>query len=265
MDKINKFQMINNNTTRFSNRVEDYVKYRPGYPSGIISFLQETYQLTTDKMIADIGSGTGISGKLFLDNHYHVIGIEPNKAMREKSEELLKGYPGFQAIDATAENTTLNDGSMDAIIAGQAFHWFDREICRREFERILKPGGLLVLIWNERLVHNNFEKEYDKLIVKFSKDYQSVDHRNIDLQSIEDFCAPHPVALKIFSNRQVFDFDGLKGRLLSSSYAPKENDENYPEMIHALTALFADYQKDNKVEVAYDTKVYVSGFGYKNR
>lgn len=253
--------MINNSTTRFSDRVENYVKYRPGYPVAIVSFLQETYRLTTDKTIADIGSGTGISGKLFLDSDYSVIGIEPNKEMREKSEALLKDYPGFRAIDATAEDTTLNDNSIDAIIAGQAFHWFDRQACRREFERILKPGGLLVLIWNERLIQNDFEREYDKLIIKFSKDYRSVDHRNINRRSIEDFCTPYDVTLKIFPNKQVFDFDGLKGRLLSSSYAPKENDGNYPAMIRDLTALFNEYRQSNKVEILYDTKVYVSRFG----
>lgn len=252
--------MVNNSATRFSDRVEDYVKYRPGYPSGIIAFLQETYQLTTDKIIADIGSGTGISAKLFLDNKYRVIGVEPNKEMREKSEVLLKGYPNFRATDATAENTKFDNNSVDAIIAGQAFHWFDRQVCRKEFERILKPGGLVVLIWNERLTQNDFAKEYDKLIVKFSKDYQSVDHRNIDRKSIEDFCAPYLVALEVFSNKQVFDFDGLKGRLLSSSYAPKEQDENYPAMIRDLMALFNDYQQDNKIEIMYDTNVYVSRF-----
>lgn len=254
--------MINNNsTTRFSDRVEDYVKYRPGYPVEIIAFLQKTYRLTTDKIIADIGSGTGISAKLFLDNHYSVTGIEPNKEMREKSEALLKDYSNFQAIDATAENTMLNNNSIDAIVAGQAFHWFDRAACRGEFERILKPGGLVVLIWNERLTQNDFAKAYDKLIVRYSNDYRAVDHRNIDSKSIKDFCDPYPVSLKIFSNKQVFGFDGLRGRLLSSSYAPKENDENYPAMIHDLTALFNEYQQNNKVEILYDTKVYIARFG----
>lgn len=253
--------MVNNSTTRFSDRVEDYVKYRPGYPSGIITFLQKTYGLTTGKIIADIGSGTGISAKLFLDNKYQVIGVEPNKAMREKSEALLNAYLNFHVIAASAENTTFNDNSIDVIVAGQAFHWFDRLACRKEFERILKPGGFVVLIWNERLIKDDFAKAYDKLIVTYSKDYQSVDHRNIDRKSIELFCAPNPVALEIFPNKQVFDFDGLKGRLLSSSYVPKGDEGNYRAMIHDLSLLFNEYQQDDKVEILYDTKIYVSRFG----
>lgn len=252
--------MINNSTTRFSDRVEDYVRYRPGYPLETVAFLQHAYRLTNDKMIADIGSGTGISSKLFLDHGYRVIGIEPNKEMREKSEVLLKDYPDFRSVDATAEHTGLDAHSIDAVIAGQAFHWFNRQVCRSEFRRILKPGGLVVLIWNERLTQNNFAKQYDQLIIKFSKDYQLVDHRNIDLGSIEAFCDPYPVALNIFANKQVFDFEGLKGRLASSSYAPKQGDKNYPAMIDALQALFNEYQKDNKVEILYDTKVFVSRF-----
>lgn len=245
------------NTKRFSNRVTDYVKYRPHYPNAIITFLQETYQLTTDKLIADIGAGTGISTKLFLDAGYRAIAVEPNAEMRDKAIELLSPYPGFTAVDSTAENTGLADGSIDAVIAGQAFHWFNAPNARAEFKRILKPGGTVVLIWNERKTASAFEMEYDQLIITHGQDYVKVGHRNIDLDNIGAFYDPNPFELRVFENQQVFDFDGLKGRLLSSSYSPTKADAGYEPMINDLQVLFNRYQQNGKITIHYDTKVYV--------
>lgn len=246
-----------NSTTRFSNRVNDYVKYRPGYPAQIIDYLQEQYHLTTDKLIADIGAGTGISTALFLSAGYRVIAVEPNDAMREKSEELLGNWPGFKAQNGTAEDTGLATESVDAVIAGQAFHWFDAKKTRPEFERILKPGGIVALIWNERRTGSPFEKDYDQLIIKHGKDYVQVDHRNIDAEHIGAFFNPHPFQLKTFYNEQIFDFDGLKGRLSSSSYMPTKDDDGYEPMITDLQALFDKYQQNGAIIIQYDTNVYV--------
>jgi SAM-dependent methyltransferase len=250
---------MQDSTTRFSNRVDNYVKYRPDYPEKIVDFLEEKYQLSTDGIIADIGSGTGISSKLFLDKNYRVIGIEPNRKMSEKAEELLKHYNNFfGTIDATAENTGLGNHSVDTIVAGQAFHWFDRKACKKEFKRIIKPNGIVVLMWNERLAESVFEKEYDALIVKHGTDYTQIDHRNIDQKIIQDFFYPDTVELKIFSNQQVFDFEGLKGRLFSSSYAPAETDPRAVPMLADLKVLFNKYQINNTIIIRYATNVYVA-------
>ncbi len=249
--------MTNNSTTRFSNRVDDYVKYRPHYPKTIVEFLEDNYALTTDKLIADIGAGTGISTALFLDAGYKVIAIEPNHEMREKSVELLGNYRGFKALNGTAENTGLETGSIDAIIAGQAFHWFDAEKSRAEFKRVLMPGGIVELIWNERKTTSNFEIAYDQLIINHGNDYTKVDHRNIDDAHIGAFFHPEPFQLEVFPNKQVFDFDGLAGRLLSSSYMPTKDDAGYEPMIADLKTLFDQYQQDDFITISYDTKVYV--------
>jgi SAM-dependent methyltransferase len=246
-----------NNTTRFSNRVDDYVKYRPGYPSAMLDFFQRNYELDSTKIIADIGSGTGISSVYFLEAGYQVIGVEPNVEMRKKSVELLQHFPLFKAVDGTAEATTLNSNSVDAIISGQAFHWFDVIKAKEEFKRILKPDSLLILFWNERLLSSDFEKEYDALIVKHAIDYVKVDHRRIDWDSIEAFYAPHSFELKEFPNYQVFDFEGLKGRLLSSSYMPQKGDEGYDAMVADLEKLYRKYQQQDSIKINYTTKVYI--------
>jgi SAM-dependent methyltransferase len=248
--------MVNDSTTRFSNRVEDYVKYRPGYPAEIVNFLHDTYSLTQDKLIADVGAGTGISPELFLNKGYRVIAVEPNLEMRQKSVELLGSFHGFMAHDGTAENTGLTDASIDAIIAGQAFHWFDAILTRAEFKRILKPNGIVALIWNERKTDSEFEQEYDALIIKHARDYVKVDHRNIDTERIAAFFNPEQVHLEIFQNKQVFDFEGLKGRLMSSSYMPAKGDEGFEAMIADLQSLFDRFQEDGVITISYDTKVY---------
>jgi SAM-dependent methyltransferase len=249
--------MPTDSTGRFSNRVENYVKYRPGYSAEIVSWLRQTRDLRPGKVIADIGSGTGISSSLFLEAGYQVFGVEPNSEMREKSIELLAAYPDFQAVPGEAENTHLEPNSIDAVVAGQAFHWFDTTKAKLEFKRILRPGGLVVLLWNERLTASAFEKEYNQLIVKHGKDYVEVDHRNIGTEDIAAFFHPQPVQLKIFPNKQVFDFNGLKGRLLSSSYMPLEVEPGAEAMINDLALLYKRFEENGRIEIHYETKVYV--------
>lgn len=249
--------MVEDSTRRFSNRVGDYVKYRPGYPVEIIQFLQSKYNLTTEKIIADIGAGTGISAALFLKGGYQVFAVEPNLEMREKAVELLGTTPGFQAIDGTAEHTGLENNSVDAIVAGQAFHWFDPKASRSEFSRVLKAEGLIVLIWNERKTQSSFETEYDQLIIKHGKDYLKVDHRNIDESRIAGFFDPQSFSYHLFKNKQVFDFEGLQGRLFSSSYMPARGEDGFEIMITDLKELFERYQEKNTITINYDTKVYV--------
>lgn len=248
--------MQSDSTERFSNRVNDYVKYRPNYPAEIVTYLEDNFQLTTKKRIADIGAGTGISTALFLQAGYRVVAVEPNAAMRSRSIELLGKETGFTAVDGTAEQTTLQTGSIDAIIAGQAFHWFEAVAAKREFKRILQPGGIVVLIWNERLVKTAFEKAYDQLIIQHGKDYRKIDHRNTGLDKIEQFFEPATVTVKIFFNKQVFGFEGLEGRLLSSSYMPVKTDPGYQGMLHDLQYLFDRYNQNGQVTINYETRVY---------
>ncbi|MFM9902997.1 MAG: class I SAM-dependent methyltransferase [Pyrinomonadaceae bacterium] len=243
---------------RFSNRVKNYVKYRPDYPREVIAFLEANCGLTSETVVADIGCGTGISTRMFLENGSCVFGVEPNAAMRAAAIEYLSAFPNFTPVDGRADATTLADSSVDMIVAAQAFHWFDPETTRPEFHRILKPGGHTVLIWNERQIDTTpFLIDYEAFLLKYSKDYRNVRHENIAADELADFFQSE-YGSATFQNIQIFDFDGLKGRMLSASYMPNETDSIYETMIGELRALFAKHNESGKIKVLYDTNVYFS-------
>ena len=222
----------------------------------MIDLLKSECGLNENSLIADIGSGTGILSELFLKNGNHVFAVEPNAAMRKTGEDLLKEYPKIVSIDGTAEATTLPGGSVDFVTAAQAFHWFDRTKAKREFTRILKPEGWVVLIWNERRLNSTaFLREYENLLLRYGTDYEKVRHENVTSE-IAGFLAPQTFDLMSFENAQRFDFESLKGRLLSSSYAPNQDQPNFGAMVSELQEIFEHNQTQGVVSFEYDTKVY---------
>lgn len=244
--------------SRFSSRVEDYIRYRPGYPPAVIETLAAACGLAPGWRVADIGSGTGLLTRLFLDLGCRVWGVEPNDAMRAAGERLLAAYPGFTSLAGSAEETGLPDASMDMVAAGQAFHWFDPQRARVEFLRILRPGGWAALVWNGRRPDSSpFMRDYEALLREFATDYREVNHRNVeeDLETIPAFFGG-PFHRARFDNRQQFDFAGLRGRLLSSSYAPEAGHPNHEPMLAALRRVFDAHQRDGRVSFEYDTQLY---------
>ena len=237
--------------------MENYIKYRPGYPAGILDLLAAKCGLTTASEVADIGSGTGILTALLLQSGAHILGVEPNGDMRRAGERILAGAANFTSVNGTAEATTLPAHSVDMVTAGQAFHWFDRKKTRGEFVRILRPGGWVVLIWNDRNITDRpFFRAYEQLLVTHGTDYPAVNHKNIDKEVIGSFFGPAGYGEACHPNDQTFDFAGLEGRLLSSSYAPEENDPQHLPMLADLKKLFEAYQTDGTVTFDYDTTVF---------
>jgi ubiquinone/menaquinone biosynthesis C-methylase UbiE len=246
---------------RFSSRVADYVRYRPGYPAELIPLLRGECGLRSGHVVADIGSGTGFLSEIFLKNGNRVYGIEPNEAMRLAGEEYLASYDGFSSIDASAEATTLEDAGVDFITAGQAFHWFEPVATRREFARILKPGGWVVVVWNDREKTSPLAGAYEDLIVKYGVDYARVRESYPEAQMIREFLRSASVSERSLPNSQTFDREGFAGRLRSSSYVPKEGQENYASMMAELEEIFRAYQKDGHVTLEYATHVYFGHLG----
>ena len=246
---------MSDNTKRFSDRVKDYIKYRPNYPAEVAYILERETKLNITKKIADIGSGTGISSLLFLKRNYEVIGVEPNKEMRNAAEQMLSEFKKFESVEGTAENTNLPDKSVDLIFSGQAFHWFDKEKSKIEFNRILKDNGNIVLVWNSRSSKSDFQKEYEKALFDNIEEYKFVNHRNINESEISNFFFPKAMHKIFIDNKQVLDLQGLKGRLLSSSYCPKSG-EQFNNLMKEIERIFDKYQVNNKIEFEYETQIY---------
>ena len=243
-------------TERFSSRVENYAKYRPGYPDSLLPFMRDGLGLTPDMEVADVGSGTGLLTNLFVENGNNTFAVEPNQPMREAGEDWLGGRANFHSQDGRAEATGLPDNSVDMIVAGQAFHWFDIEQTRPEFARILRDEGYVGLIWNRRAKHTSFLREYVELLEKYAPTYKDIIESHFESGRFKQFFAPESVKTKTLSNAQRMTLDAFKGRLESASYCPSPGDENYVALMRALDKLFAQYEQDDKVSFDYDTLIF---------
>jgi SAM-dependent methyltransferase len=242
---------------RFSSRVDAYVAARPRYPREVIDVLQKAIGLKPSWQIIDVGSGTGISSELFLANSNPVTAVEPNAAMRSAAEKSLARYPHFKSVDASAEATTLPDKSADLIVAAQAFHWFDISATRAEFKRILRPGGWALLMWNDRQLGGTpFLEAYEKLLLTYGTDYKKIRHNNVGPKELDPFFGPAGFQTARLPNHQHLDFDGLRLRLLSSSYIPPEDDARYEPMLAELREMFDRYNAGGRVTIEYQTELF---------
>ncbi len=246
---------------RFSTRVADYARYRPSYPPGVVQLLCDECGLRPEHVVADIGSGTGLLSKLFLDHGNCVHGVEPNAEMRVAGESFLRQYANSHSVSGSAESTTLGAQNIDFITAGQAFHWFQPVAARAEFQRILKPGGWVVIAWNDRRMDETpFSREYEALLQRFGADYKSVRDAYPEAKTIRDFLNDGRLGTRDLTNHQVFDWEGLCGRLRSGSYAPKEGHPSFAPMMAELQRLFSANQRDGRVRMDYYTRVYFGQF-----
>ncbi len=245
-----------NATSRFSDRVENYVRYRPGYPAEALEALSDECGLRPEHVVADIASGTGIWTRMLLENGNPVFGVEPNADMRAAGERLLSGFTHFTSVAGTAEATTLPAASVDFVTAAQAGHWFDRARSRQEFARILNPKGWLVLLWNERCTDTTpFLRDYEQMLLTYGTDYEDVRHERTT-DAVNEFFDPGPYRQRTFAMRQEFDYTGLEGRLLSSSYAPGPGHPKHEPMLVELRRIFESHAVDGMVSFDYTTRVY---------
>lgn len=246
-------------TERFSSRVADYVRYRPDYPPALLDWLHQDIGVPTETLVADIGAGTGISTRLFLAAGHPVIAVEPNAAMREAAEQLLApDYLRLKLADGTAEATGLADNSVGLVAAAQAFHWFDTAAVRREWARILQPEGMALVFWNSRLLDASpFLIGYEQLLLEFGTDYTEVAERYQDDDTMRAWFGEGLRGMARLPNVQRMDYDGLRGRLLSSSYAPQPGHPRHAAMLDALQQLFDAHAVDGQIAFEYQTRAFV--------
>jgi len=240
-----------NPTQRFSLRAEAYARYRPSYPRATLGVLERECGLTAASRIADIGSGTGLLARLFLDFGCEVTGVEPNIAMREAGERMLSSEPRFHSVEGRAEATTLPERSVDFVTAGQAFHWFEPVAARAEFQRILKPTGWVVLIWNERLVTPGFMGEHEALQNQFAHEKPHPTEAEFSA-----FYGHADWRLARLPNQHFLNLEGLRGRIESSSWSPLPGADGYESMVEEITRLFRKYERAGRVTMEYETTLY---------
>jgi SAM-dependent methyltransferase len=242
-------------TERFSNRVENYRRYRPGYPAAVVALMRETTGLMPGATVADIGSGTGILTRLLLTAGWTVHAVEPNAPMRRAAEADLGGFSHFHSVDGRAEATGLGDASVDAIACAQAFHWFDREAARAEFRRILKPDGWVFLIWNERREGSDFDRAYHEILASLGQAFEGVRDRagNKDL---EPFFRAGTYREAQFPNPATMNWEALRGRFLSSSYVPTEDDPRHADLVAKLEEAFRQHRRNGEITLDQTTNVY---------
>lgn len=244
-------------TQRFSSRVENYARYRPGYPDAVIATLRDECELERASLVADVGSGTGLLSKLFLKNGNLVFAVEPNPDMRAAGERLLGAYPEFRSVSGRAESSTLPNHSIDFVVVGQAFHWFDPSGAREEFVRILRPTGWGVLIWNQfRIRSTAFLEAYELLLNRYATHRHRVDHRERDAAAAAGLFRAGSFKWNTFEHVQRFDYSGVRGRTLSLSSTPGPGDHDHEKMLAELEEIFRSHQIDGIVEFPYVTTMY---------
>jgi SAM-dependent methyltransferase len=242
----------------FSSRVDNYIKYRPGYPMEIIGTLVRENALAPDWRVADIGSGTGLLTRLFLDFGCTVTGVEPNDEMRAAGEQILASYPHFTSLPGSAESTGLTNASIDLIAAGMALQWFDLPRARVEFQRILVPGGWVVLVWNRMLTGPDpFMQAFTSLILAYSPGWTETLRRDgpgssLDLPGF--FGGSY--RRTAFPVQQSLDWEGLCGRILSTAHSPQPDDPASMPMFIRLREIFDRYENEGKVTIDYETELY---------
>jgi len=247
---------MNRPTERFSSRAQDYARYRPGYPDAALELLKTRCGLSAAAVVADVGSGTGTLTELLLRSGAAVSAVEPNAAMRAAAEARLGGVARFRSVAATAEATTLAAATVDLWVAGQAFHWFDVEAARREALRILREPGHAGLLWNERPAEvSGFLADYEALLLRHAAEYAQITASRADAAGMRRFFGGEPQCAD-FPNEQTLDFEGLRGRLMSSSYAPEPGHPQHEPMMAGLRELFRRHERHGRVLFPYRTLVY---------
>jgi ubiquinone/menaquinone biosynthesis C-methylase UbiE len=242
---------------RFSSRVDDYVRYRPGYPAALYAWLAAEARLDAGSVVVDVGSGTGILSRGLLESgSARVVAVEPNAAMRAAAERSLAGHPRFESVDASAEATGLPDASADLVIAAQAFHWFDPPRASAEFARILRPTGLVALVWNQRS-DSPQNRDYLAMLERFAPEYALVRESERSSEAkMRAFFAPAAVEMKVFENAQRLDEAGFIGRLLSSSYAPQAGHPSHAPMLARAAEIFRAHAAGGLATIDYRTVVW---------
>ena len=243
---------------RYAGKARGYARFRPSYPRQVIETLRAEGGLSPGARLAELGAGTGIFTGLLLDAGWQVHAVEPNPEMRATAEAALADRTGFVSVAGSAEATTLDSGEFDAVVCAQAFHWFDPARAVPEMRRVLRPGGLVGLLWNEtRHDADRFHQSYQELLRTRCPDHQRFQLAGVS-HSVESLSSLFgvPVRLVRLDNHQDLSLEGLQGRVASMSFCPAPGTAEYAHLMTGLTDLFARHHADGIVRIRYDVALY---------
>lgn len=238
----------------FTDKVSNYVKFRPEYPEALFSYFEQAFNLQPDAVIADIGSGTGLMARPLLERGYRVICVEPNEEMRKAGRKVLSGYGGYKEVDGSGEATNLPDQSVNLAVVAQAFHWMDQLRAKKELQRIVKPGGIIAVLWILLKTDTPFMQGYENIRATFGKGYTALDRANET--KMREIFAPYTLNIKHFVHSQPVEYRQLEGHLLSASFIPSADQPEYVQMLDALRNLFEANQQNGIAEMRYETTVF---------
>lgn len=248
-------------TQRFATRAESYVRSRPDYPAAVLDAIEAECDLSATAQIADIGAGTGIFTEQLLKRDFSVVAVEPNEAMRSALVMLQGRHPALRIVDGSAEATSLPPQSVDLIVVAQAFHWFDPAATRREFARVLRPGGSVALLWNLRDTESTpFLRGFDALLLRYAPEYQRLKTETVNESVLQSFFAPNGFKASTFYQDQRFDLVRLKQLVRSTSYAPDVDHADHAPMMATLSDLFAAHEVGGAVSIRYTVRLFCGRF-----
>jgi SAM-dependent methyltransferase len=238
-------------TSLFQGKATEYARYRVDYPGSVISAALQSVGIVRDDVIADLGSGTGMLSRWFLERGNRVFGVEPDDGMRQVAEKsLLRFGASFISVDGTAERTSLGDASVTVVTAGNAFHYFNSRATRTEAERILQRGGRVLIMGHDVASQpNDFMKAYFGFIAGVAVPEARVFHeQDRSLRATEIFFAGIPVHEEDMGDHTFnLTWDGLRGRFLSTAAAPAEDDPKRSAVITQLADVFRRFEKDGTI------------------
>lgn len=246
---------LHNTQKIYSGKADFYVTGRPTYPSELLSFIQSTFNINLDSTIADIGAGTGIFTRCLLDSGAYVYAVEPNSDMLKKATQVLKNFPKFIPVNALAQKTMLSTSSIDLLTVAQALHWFNTKETKKEFERILRPEGNYLFLWNERMkdcdsFHQNFEAILSNTIESYSMQaFKDMSPRKL----VASFLGSEDFITQTLSNQQLLPLEGLLGRVFSSSYSPNILSKSGKILRENLEKLFEEFHSEGNICMKYET------------
>jgi SAM-dependent methyltransferase len=245
------------NTEKFTGKASTYEKYRPEYPNEFIEYLFSAIGLSDNSNISDIGSGTGILSRQLLEKGSRVFCVEPNVDMRKIAEKNLSAFHNFISVNGTAEQTSLQDKSIDYIAVAQAFHWFNVEKFKQECKRLLRLDGKVILVWNSRVSDLPIVIENAEICKKLCHAFKGFTGGQENLESLNSFFRDGIYDYKAFENNITYDQETFLGRNLSASYSPKEGDINYKQFVFEIDNLFMKYSNNGSLMLPNITKSYI--------